>query len=194
MLPFISEKIYQEINGEGKSVHLQDWIQYSKKSVNSKILEGMEKTRAIVSQVLKIRDLNKIPVRQPLLKLIIPGEDLGKNYRDIIAEEVNVKEVNFDKKAKDIILDLNITPQLEAEGFAREIARKIQSIRKERNMKKEDRIVLKLHLSEKLKKSLEDHIEFISKRVGATKILLDDKTEKNWISFSIKEENISFNF
>jgi len=154
----------------------------------------MSKAREVVSAALKIRDQNKLPVRQPLATLTVAGEKLSSEFADIIAEEINVKQVLFDKKAKETQLDMNITPELEAEGFAREIARKIQSVRKERNMKKEERITLELHLSDKLKKDLGPFNDFIAKRVGASKMLLSDGKGKDMISFKIKEEEILFNF
>jgi isoleucyl-tRNA synthetase len=193
MLPFMSEKIFLDL-GEKESVHLQNWPEYTKKDVNKKIIEEMFRAREIVSTALKIRDMNKIAIRQPLQRLTVSGEKLSDEFARIIAEEVNVKDVNFDSKAKETKLELNITPELEAEGFAREIARKIQSVRKERNMKKDERITLELQLSEKLKNSLSSFIDFISKRVGATKLHFSDGKSKKMEFFKIRDEDIGFNF
>ncbi len=193
MLPFISEKIYFDL-GEKESVHLQNWPEYSKKQVNKEIIDEMSKAREVVSTALKLRDMNKIAIRQPLQTLIVAGDKLNDEFAQIIAEEVNVKAVIFDKKAKEITLDLNITPELEAEGFAREIARKIQSVRKERNMKKEERITLELHMSDKLRRNLAPFVDFISKRVGANNLRFSDGKGKNMIPFKIKEEEVLFNF
>lgn len=190
MLPFVAEKIYMTLNKD--SVHLQKWKEHSKKDINQKVLKDMAKVREIVSTALKLRDLNKIPVRQPLQSVTV-GEKLGDEFYKIIAEEVNVKDIIF-KKDSEVILDTVITEELEAEGFAREIARKIQSARKERNMKKDDRITLELYLSEKLRVSLAKYVEFISKRVGATKTSFSDDKKSSWTFFSIKDEEIGFNF
>jgi isoleucyl-tRNA synthetase len=192
MLPFIAEKIYHTLHQ--KSVHLEDWPEYSKKDVNSKVIEEMQRARDIVSTALKLRDQNKVAVRQPLQTLTVGGNKLSDEFRDIIAEEVNVKEVIFEKEAKETKLDFNITPQLESEGIAREIARKIQSVRKERNMKKEERITLELQISEKLKNSLSPYSDFIAKRVGANKLHFSDGKGKKMEVFKIKEEEIGFNF
>jgi isoleucyl-tRNA synthetase len=152
----------------------------------------MLKVRKIVSEALKIRDTNKIQVRQPLKELTIPIK-LEEEFLEIIADEVNVKKVSYNNKSDQISLDLEITPELEAEGFAREIARKIQSVRKERDMKKEERIVLELKISENLKKRLSEYLEFISKRVGASKLILADK-DKGFTNFELKGETIGFKF
>lgn len=191
MLPFMSEKVYRTINENKESVHLQNWIEYSKKEVDQKVIESMSKVRKIVSEALKIRDTNKIQVRQPLKELTIPIK-LEDEFLEIIADEVNVKKVVYNKSDQ-ISLDLEITPELEAEGFAREIARKIQSARKEKDMKKEERIVLELKISENLKKRLSEYLEFISKRVGASKLILSDK-DKGFTNFELKGETIGFKF
>ncbi|MBS3083811.1 isoleucine--tRNA ligase [Candidatus Pacearchaeota archaeon] len=193
MLPFISEKIYQTVNSDKDSVHLGDWPEYSKKDVDEKLIEKMNLVREIVSQALKIRDANKIPVRQPLSSITICNS-LDEEFEEIIAEEVNVKKVIFDKRAKEVNIDLNITPELEAEGYAREIARKIQSERKNRNMKKEERITLELFVTTRIRNFLQHHLEFISKRVGANKVVFSDDKNKKIILFEIKDEKIGFNF
>ena len=193
MLPFISEKIYLTVNESEKSVHLGDWPEYSKKDIDEKLIEKMSLIREIVSQALKIRDANKIPVRQPLASVTIYNS-LDEEFEKIIAEEVNVKKVIFDKKAKEVSLDISITPELEAEGYSREIARKIQSERKNRNMKKEERITLELYVTTRVRNFLHPYLDFISKRVGAVKVIFDDDKHKKMVFFDVKNEKIGFNF
>src|SRR3989344_2776248 len=153
----------------------------------------MSLIREIVSQALKIRDANKIPVRQPLASVTIYNS-LDEEFEKIIAEEVNVKKVIFDKKAKEVSLDISITPELEAEGYSREIARKIQSERKNRNMKKEERITLELYVTTRVRNFLHPYLDFISKRVGAVKVIFDDDKHKKMVFFDVKNEKIGFNF
>ena len=51
---------------------------------------------------------------------------------DLIKEEVNVKEVKFEKGGKEeVILDTKITPALRQEGWVREFIRMIQDARKD---------------------------------------------------------------
>lgn len=194
ILPFISEKIYRTLYPDKNSVHLQNWPKYTDKDIDVNLINNMAKARKIVSEALKLRDKNKIPIRQPLQSLTVFENKLSKEFAELIADEINVKEVIFDKTIKETYLDLNITPQLQAEGFAREIARKIQSVRKERDMKKEDRITLELRVSERIKTSLLAYLEFISKRVGATEILFSEDNKKKWQVFEIKNEKIEFYF
>ena len=58
-----------------------------------------------------------------------------------MAQELNVKEV---KKSKSTKLDTAITPQLKAEGEARDIIRQIQQARKEANCRLDQKIDVEL--------------------------------------------------
>ena len=53
---------------------------------------------------------------------------LSNKVEEIVARQLNVKKIEA-KKGKDLTvkLDTKITPELEAEGFARELARKVQA-------------------------------------------------------------------
>ncbi len=193
MLPFISEKIYLAVQGKKESVHLEEWLSFSKKEINLKVQEKMINVRRVASEALMLRDKEKIAVRQPLQSITSNFKFDGES-KEIIMEELNVKQVIFDSKVKDLILDTKLTPELEAEGFAREIARKIQAERKARDMKKEERIELKLFVSDKLKAAVVTHQEFIRERVGATKLDFVDGKLKNMIFFDLKTENVGFDF
>ena len=87
-----------------------------------------------------------------------------------------------------------ITPELEAEGFAREISRKVQAERKARGMKKEQRIDLELFVSDKLKACLAPYLEFISQRTGSRSARFTDDKPKLIVSFDVKNETIGFKF
>ncbi len=193
MLPFISEKIYLTVKGKKESVHLESWLSFSKKDINFEIQEKMINIRNVASEALMLRDKEKIAVRQPL-QSVTSNFKFDDESKSIIMEELNIKQVIFDSKTKELRLDTKITPELEAEGFVREIARKIQTERKARNMKKEQRIELKLFVSDKLKVAIVTHREFICERIGATKLDFVEGKLKDMITFDVKTENIGFVF
>ena len=85
----------------------------------------------------------QIKVRQPLSKLIYPGDKLDEFYEQIIAEEVNVKKV---ENGKELTLDKTLTPELKREGFARDLIRAIQSARKNAKLSMDDHIKLSLSI------------------------------------------------
>ncbi len=195
LLPFIAEVIYQNVTETKNSVHLESWPKVRSSVIKEELQKNMKVAREVVSLTLKERDMNKISLRQPLGSITIKGLKLGKEFCDIIADEVNVKKILFASgKELSVSLDMTITPELEAEGFSREIARRVQSERKNRNMRKEERINLKLVLSNKLKHSLAGFIGFLKERTGASKVEIIDYKNDKFVSFEVKNEHIFFHF
>lgn len=192
--PNISEVIYSDFDKE--SIHNSNWPESEKKKINTELEEKFNSTLKIIEKGLAERDKAKIGLRWPLSSALVKTKlKLNEELKDLIIKQLNLKNLELENGDEEIVtLDLNITPALEAEGFAREIARKIQSVRKERNMKKEERITLELHLSDKFKKNLTPFIDFIAKRVGATKIHFSDGKSKKMEFFKIKDEDCGFNF
>jgi isoleucyl-tRNA synthetase len=139
VMPFIAERIYKTIGGEKESVHLEVWPQGG--SVDDDVLATMQKVRDAVSEALMIRTRNKVSVRQPLQKLMLPI-DIPLKYHQLLKDELNVKEVEFTKTAEGVSLDLVITPELQKEGDIRELTRAVQDVRKENNLSPKDKIVL----------------------------------------------------
>jgi isoleucyl-tRNA synthetase len=196
LMPFISEFVYQNVYSEKESVHLQDYPKFDDKLIDKKLLEDMELVRKIVSLALKERELVKISLKQPLQDLIVNGVDLEKDFLEIIADELNVKTVILgDKNQKEISVKLNveITEELEIEGYARELSRGIQSYRKQLGLQQKDLIDLILILDLDLQTKLESQKDLIAKRVNAKTIefLENSKDDyKNQTNFKIKEKTL----
>ncbi|MEK6915764.1 MAG: isoleucine--tRNA ligase [Nanoarchaeota archaeon] len=192
--PHISEVIYSGFSD--KSVLSSSWPELNKSKINLDLENKFNSALKIIERGLAERDKAKIGLRWPLSSALIKTEiKLDEDMRELIVKQLNLKRLDFEIGDEEIVtLDINITPELEAEGFAREIARKIQSVRKERNMKKEEKITLELYIGDELKASLLRHIDFISKRVGAVKTTISDDKKKKWVFFDIKSEKIGFNF
>lgn len=94
--PFISESIYRELTKES-SVHHSLWPNGNAQNQNPQLLEAMEEVRQVVSMGLNLRTKNGMRVRQPLSEIAImqkPGTKM-QEYADLIATELNVKEVRF---------------------------------------------------------------------------------------------------
>jgi isoleucyl-tRNA synthetase len=192
IMPFIAEKIYQSVNSEKDSVHLQEWPKFSIKKTDEKIQEKMKITRDVVSLALKERDSLKISLKQPLSKLEITGVKLEKEYLKLIEEEINVKKAEI-KKGKDVSvrLDAEITPELEEEGYARELSRQVQAFRKELGMKKEDKINLVIISSDGVDRMLERQKKFIMERTNSRTlefVTTDKEKFKNKTIFRIKDK------
>lgn len=137
VMPFLADAMWRGIEGGG-SVHLEAWPQVHRGlfarlfGKGDAVLAEMKEVRAIVTKALEARDKAGIKVRQPLNLLEI-GSNIPKELRDIIREEVNVKQVMPAKglAADEVRLDAVITPELQREGDVRELLRAVQGLRKE---------------------------------------------------------------
>jgi len=144
--PFISEYIYQTLKSKEDllSVHLNDYPKYNEELINKELEDNMVEAREVVALVLAERVKAGIKVRQPLSLLKISKHKIkDSNLFDLIKEEVNVKEIEVDAGLKtDIDLDITLTEELKKEGQIREIARKIQQMRKEFDVEPRDKVVI----------------------------------------------------
>lgn len=198
LMPFAAENIYKTI-GNKDSVHLQEWPKINHEKINEKLEEKMNKLREVVSFALRERDIAKLPLKQPLNNIEISTDiEFEKDMIEIIREELNVKSIKFIKsKELTIKLDTNITPELEAEGFANELIRNIQATRKKANLVKENQIEVEILFDHEHKKIIENFIKQEQKRIGAK--IISFKELKSKFSYSeegkIKDKNyrISFN-
>lgn len=141
-VPFLAEELYRNLTGE-ESVHLTDWPEVG--HVNELIVQDMETVRDYVNQALSLRAAAKMKIRQPLASVTIPTAGEFVNFEDILTEELNVKAVIV---GGELALDLELTPELKAEGLAREIVRHIQAARKDAGLNVDDRIQLHLEASD----------------------------------------------
>jgi isoleucyl-tRNA synthetase len=200
-IPFVSEEIWQELLKKSmvpeESIHLCHWPKVEKKLVNSKLESEFEIALKIIESGLAERDKAHIGLRWPLKEAEITAEsDINNKILDIIARQLNVKSVSL-KKGKEVNVKLDTTPskQLEAEGFARELSRKVQSERKKAGLKKGELITLKIFVDNTLKSMLQRHLSFIEDRTNSNRIIfVDDKISENSINFDIKDKKISMSF
>ncbi len=112
--PFYMERLYKDLDAntqkEGvESVHLAAFPVYDATMVNKKLESKMQLAQKISSLVLSIRQKEKIKVRQPLQKIMIPVLDSGQKEEieavaDLIKSEVNVKEIELLDDASGILV------------------------------------------------------------------------------------------
>lgn len=144
-IPFITEKIYQELKDDGElsSVHLCDFPELKDDLVDIKLEDEMKEAREIVNLALNERMEKGIKVRQPLAFAKIKKK-IDKRLIDIIKDEINVKEILIDNSiSEEVLLNFELTDELKEEGMAREIIRNIQQMRKDLGYSKNDRILVK---------------------------------------------------
>lgn len=207
--PFMTESIWKKLKEkfriEEESVHFSKWPLANKKLINKGLEKEFSIAREIIEKGLAIRAEQKIGVRWPLSKAIITTKkekaEAVRKLGEIIKLQLNVKglEIKETKEEEEVKLDLSITEELELEGYAREIARRIQDARKKAGLKKEQRIELTLQVEGKLKKSAEKFKDMLKEKVNAANFSVENmekkvKGYKNSIDDSIKENKITIHF
>lgn len=186
--PFIAEKMFLELNNNTGSVHLEDWPVVNDKMMDEKVLEDMAMARKVVEESLALRKEAKIKVRQILQYLMI-DRDMPEDLKQIIADEVNVKEILFGDKLE---LDTIITEDLKKEGLSREIIRAINQIRKEKGLTREKLVTVEYETGdEDLKKIFKEFekemksavlAEIIKEGIGESAVEVNDKQLKLKVS------------
>lgn len=194
--PYISEYIYSEFSNE--SVHLSSWPKTDNKLINKELEKDMNLVLEIIEKGLAERDREKIGLKWPLSSVDINSKDkLNKHFYEIIKTQLNIKELFFDQTKKldsiSVKLDTKITPELEEEGYVREITRKIQALRKNLGLIKSDRIKLNI-VSHELKNVFEKYKNFINERVGADKLIFEEDKNKNYSEEEIRGKKIKIRF
>jgi len=145
-IPYLSDYIYTHLTKE-TSVHLTDWPQVDKKYIHPLLETRMKTARQVIEKIHALRKAKGIKVRQPLASAVVSSQPLGKaNLHQLILDETNLKKLKFTGKAKDLTvkLDAQLTPELKAEGQARELVRKIQQARKEADTQLDEIVDLEL--------------------------------------------------
>ena len=101
MIPFMTEEIYRNLvcsvdKNAPESIHLCDFPVVDEKMVDKKLEATMDEVLKIVVMGRACRNTSNIKNRQPIGKMYVKApEKLDKFYVDIIADELNVKEVEF---------------------------------------------------------------------------------------------------
>jgi isoleucyl-tRNA synthetase len=177
--PFFSDRLYQDLNSvtqkePSESIHLSDFPKFDPSFVDQRLERKMESAQIISSLVLSLRAKEKIKVRQPLQKIMIPtGSQQQKEeilaVAGLIKHEVNIKEIQLLEDASDILIK-QIKPNFKALGpkFGKEmrfIAAEVQNFTQEDIHKIEKEGKISICINEKyITLGLED-VEISSKDI-----------------------------
>jgi len=245
LLPMTTEEIHRGLTGE-RSVHLADWPDAAALPDDPELVAVMDLARDVCSSTLRVRASHQRRVRLPLasLTVAVPGASALEPFRDLIADEVNVKTLQLSDdvasvagyelqvvpsvlgprlggrtqeviravKAGDwrredgrvvaggielqegeyalrlvaagdgatsslgdgtgvVVLDVAVTPELHAEGVARDLLRLVQQARRDAGLAVSDRIELLLGLPDDLAEQVRPHEGWIASETLATSVV-----------------------
>ena len=121
MIPFMTEDIYQNlvrsIDADApESIHLCDYPEVNEAWIDKDLEANMEELLEIVVLGRACRNTANIKNRQPIGTMYVKSEKaMDKFYTDIIADELNVKEVKFADDVESFI-SYSFKPQLRTVG------------------------------------------------------------------------------
>ncbi len=192
-MPFLAEELYQRLvravdPAAPESVHLCPWPEADRELVDRELENEVALVRTAISLGRAVRERAGLKVRQPLARLVCrTGPEAAaslRRYEDSLREELNVKTVEFVLPAGELPpglatettadltvgLDTALTPELLAEGMARELVHQIQNLRKEAGFDVADRIRLAVRAEAPLSTALAVHGDYIRRETLAVEL------------------------
>ena len=121
MIPFMTEEIYQNLvrsvdKDAIESIHLCDFPKVEEAWINKELEDDMEELLKIVVLGRAARNTANIKNRQPIGTMYVKADkEMGQFYTDIIADELNVKEVKFARDVESFV-SYSFKPQLRTVG------------------------------------------------------------------------------
>ena len=121
MIPFMTEEIYQNLvrsldQSAPESIHLCDFPEVNEAYIDAELERYMDEVLKIVVMGRACRNAANIKNRQPIGKMFVKGvEELPEYYREIITEELNVKEMEQTEDVR-AFTTYTFKPQLKTVG------------------------------------------------------------------------------
>lgn len=208
LAPYVSETIHDAIGGEGPSVHTMQWPEELTR--NETLEKAMVLAQGVITAGLFLREKEKINVRWPLATINVHTQNMElkkaiEQLDEMIRSQLNVKKItlnqkifavsqSFENDVETVVsLDTHTDEALEAEGFAREITRKIQDLRKKASLNSEQHIIIQIRASEKVSTMLKKYSNEITAKVRAQSITFThnfDSKQTYASTEKIREETI----
>ena len=190
------------MGGDKLTVHMEDWPLCNESFIRDDIEHNMAIIQELVETIATERAKMGSKLRWPLKQIFVCGKDEASNdavrmFDDVLKQQGNMKDIAYitaDKMPRDkepcnysegqIVIDFDVTPEIEAEGYARELIRRIQQMRKDMKLNVEQYIEIQVNAEEYLIKLFETWKDFISGEVRAEKLTFTDAPEgkevKTW--------------
>lgn len=115
------------------------------------------------------------------VSIALEGETVVLNSEDVQVERsVHEGMIAANQGLVTIALDTLLTEELLIEGLAREVINKINTMRREANFAVTDRIKVRMKTSERVKKAIQEHFEYIQQEILAVSFDFGDCEGSEW--------------
>ncbi|MPN06228.1 Isoleucine--tRNA ligase [bioreactor metagenome] len=189
--PHIAEEVYLHMGGGLDSVHMEDWPSWDEGLIRDDLEYSMKLIQDIVEIIAAERQKMGSKLRWPLKSVTICGDETTVDsvgvFGAVLAQQGNIKSVEYTGEAPgkkglvavsfgpgDVFVDFEVTPEIESEGYARELIRRIQQMRKDMKLDVEDYINCEIKAEEDLERSVSTWKEHISGEVRSKKLIFTD--------------------
>jgi isoleucyl-tRNA synthetase len=218
--PYLTEalhqKVYRKLNKTlPESVNLESWPKPQDKMRNKSVEEEFQTLFKCVSLVYSARQSAKLKRRWPLSRMMVVASEKAcialKSTEELFLELANVKTVEYASKAPELVsqdgwacateddfqvfLDIHRDESLLGEGLMRDIARRVQSLRKELGYMPTD-VLKAVHIAELDDESvrlLKPYLEEMEELVRTKKVQLHtsrEKMETKWHEHELDDKKI----
>ena len=206
--PMLAEELYQRLDGGVESVHLADWPAVNDEWLSAEVLSQMKQVRKLIELGLAARAEAGVKIRQPLpavsYRLNDLPQGLGGELESLIKDELNVKEVSSvsiitaqpgwqtkEEAGLSVALNTNLTPELLAEGWVRELIRQVNSLRKEASLTLTDQIVVYYQTSDdKIKEVIQQNLPRLQKETISRAWQAGETTKPTRKTLKLKDQNV----
>jgi isoleucyl-tRNA synthetase len=218
--PYLSEALYQKVYKKLdpellESVNFEDWPKTDKKLRNEKVEQEFATLFKFVSLSYSARQMAKLKRRWPLRKMLIvaPENDCValQSVEELFLELANVKAVEYVQKAPklsaeeglvvavegdvQVFLDVHRDELLLGEGLMRDLARRVQALRKELGYMPTDVLstVYVADLDDESAKLLQPYLKEMEGLVRSNKVHLEDnrqQTNAEWHELQLDDKKL----
>ncbi|MCF4006295.1 isoleucine--tRNA ligase [Corynebacterium uropygiale] len=142
LLPLVSEVIWRGLTG-GRSVHLADFPKAEDYPADDELVATMDAVRAACSAASSVRKAHKLRNRLPLpsLTVALPEASTLAAFRDIIRDEVNVKNVELtDDVASVGVVEIAVNARVAGPRLGKDVQRAIKAVKTGNYTREGDRV------------------------------------------------------
>ena len=194
--PFLADELYQNLvlvafPDAPESVHLADFPVADETKIDQRLSADIQLAMKLSSLGRAARSQASIKVRQPLAEVIVRVDSKREKeglerVKSQVLDELNVKDLKFiadmetlDKGSYSITSEGNYwvavptrpSPELEAEGLAREVVHRLQTMRRSAGFEIADHIVIYYQGDEHIRKVMAEFADYIRQETLAEQLL-----------------------